>query len=263
MFPRSYLFVPACRPERFGKAASSGAQQIIIDLEDAVGPEDKEAARRNALDWFSQGGMGALRINGADSPWFDADLTAVSGLTDITVMVPKASAQTLGYVSRRLPNRKLLALVESVDALVHIHDLASTPGVARLAFGNLDFSLDARMPCAGPALDPARFAIAMASRQAGLPPPIDGVTIELEDEATLASDIERARALGFTAKLCIHPRQVGQVNEGFAPSVAEAAWARRILDATEKGGGGAVRVDGRMVDRPVLERARAIMAALN
>ncbi|MCD2185297.1 HpcH/HpaI aldolase/citrate lyase family protein [Rhizobium sp. GN54] len=259
--PASYLFVPGNRPDRVAKAAASGADSIIIDLEDAVGPDDKEAARAAAADWFRQGGGGVLRINGADTPWFTPDLAALAAYPAAVVMVPKASVAALNDVSRRLPGRPLIALVESVEGLMQLHDLAAAPGLCRIAFGNLDFGLDARIPGTGASLDPVRLQIAIASRHAGLPPPVDGVTVDLEDMGALAADVARARDLGFTAKLCLHPRQVAAVNCGFAPTEAEIDRARRIVAAVRAAKGGVVQLDGRMIDRPVVERARAVLDA--
>lgn len=257
----SYLFVPGNRPDRFAKAAASGAGSIIIDLEDAVGPDDKEAARVATVDWFRQGGGGVLRINGADTPWFGPDLAALAACPEAVVMVPKASAAALEDVSRHLPGRPLIALVESVEGLMQLHDLAAARGLCRIAFGSLDFGLDARIPGTGASLDPVRLQIAIASRHAGLPPPIDGVTVDLEDMVALAADVARARDLGFTAKLCLHPRQVAAVNGGFAPTGAEIDRARRIVAAVHAAKGGVVQLDGRMIDRPVVERARALIDA--
>ncbi|GAB4347359.1 MAG: CoA ester lyase [Oricola sp.] len=261
--PRSYLFVPGHRPDRFSKAAASGAHRIIIDLEDAVGPGEKDAARRNAAEWFNGGGTGIVRINSADTPWFERDLEAVARMDNVAIMVPKAAGRSLARVAEHAPGRPLIALVESVDGLVGIHDVARARGVTRLAFGNLDFGTDARIPGTGAALDPARFQIVVASRHAGLQPPIDGVTVSIEDDAVLQSDVWRARLLGFTAKLCIHPRQVERVNKGFAPTEEEIAWARRIVAAMRESGGAALQVDGKMVDRPMIERANTILNELS
>ena len=260
--PRSYLFVPGHRPDRFAKAASSGAHRIIIDLEDAVGPAEKEAARRNVADWFNGGGTGVVRINSADTPWFECDLEAIAGMGNAAVMVPKSVGQSLARVAEKVPERPLIALVETVDGLVGVHDVAGARGVSRLAFGNLDFGTDARIPGTGEALDPARFQIVVASRHAGLPPPIDGVTVSFDDDAVLQSDIRRARLMGFAAKLCIHPRQVEGVNKGLAPTEEEIDWANRIVAATRDSGGAAMQVDGKMVDRPMIERANAILSEL-
>lgn len=258
----SYLFVPGDRPERFAKAAASGAHRIVLDLEDAVGPDAKAGARDHVHAWFATGGAGVVRINGADTPWFGEDLAALAALPQAEIMVPKAEPDSLARVSAALPGRPLIALIETVAGLVDIHAVARSASVRRLAFGHLDFGVDARMPGPAGVFDPARFQIALASRHAGLAPPIDGVTVALDDEAELAADVARARDLGFSAKLCIHPRQVGAVNAGFAPSAAEAEWARRVLAAVAESRGGVVQMEGKMVDKPLLEKARAILSAL-
>ena len=257
--PRSYLFVPGNRPDRFAKAAGSGAHRIILDLEDSVRPDEKEKAREHVARWFREGGTGVVRINGADTDWASADLTFLTAFDHAEVMIPKSSRAFLGHVAQVLSGRPLIALVETVEGLLALNELAVVPGVARLAFGNLDFSTDARIPGAGAVLDPARFQFVLASRHGGLRPPIDGVTPELGEDAVLEADVARARNLGFTAKLCIHPRQVAAVNEVFAPTKDEVAWARRVIRALAGSGGAAVQLDGQMVDRPLEERARYIL----
>ena len=260
--PRSYLFVPGQRPDRFAKAAASGADAIILDLEDAVGPEQKEEARAHVARWLAEGGAGLVRINGEGTPWFEDDLAMLAGHAETGVMVPKAEPSALAAVAGRLPGRPLLALIETAAGLASLREEARAPGVARLAFGNLDFSADLAMDAPDEALDPARFEIVLASRLAGLPPPVDGVRVELEDADGLAAEVRRKRGLGFGAKLCIHPAQVAPVNAGFSPSEADVDWARRIEAAMAEAAGAAVRVDGKMVDKPLLEKARRILANL-
>jgi citrate lyase subunit beta/citryl-CoA lyase len=156
--------------------------------------------------------------------------------------------------------RSVLALIESAAGFAAMGTLGSAPGVANLVFGSIDFQADLGMRDA-PEDDLVAFrsAIVLASRIAGIGAPIDGVTVQLDDETRLRDDVARARRLGFGGKLCIHPRQVTLVNRLFAPSADEQAWARRVVDAMAAAGGGAVQVDGRMVDRPVLLRAQAIV----
>ncbi|MFY0634289.1 MAG: CoA ester lyase [Vannielia sp.] len=257
--PRSYLFVPGTRPERFGKAVASGADEVILDLEDAVGPGQKEEARGYITGWLTGGGRGIVRINAADTEWFAQDVEALAKTPCTGVMVPKADPESLTIAARLLPGRALIALVESVAGLAQLRESVRIAGVRRLAFGNLDFASDARILATGPALDPARFEIVLASRLANLPRPIEGVTTALGDAAVLDEDITRARGLGFGAKLCIHPAQVAPVNAGFAPSRAEIEQARRVLAALEESGGSVVELDGKMVDRPLVDQARQIL----
>lgn len=259
--PRSYLFVPGQSPERFSKAVASGADAIILDLEDAVGPDAKSRARDNVMMWLRKDGEGIVRINGVDSPWFEEDLAALSGCQPMTVMVPKAQPIALTTVAERLPGFPLIALIESVEGLALLRQSVACAQVDRLAFGNLDFSADARISGTGPVLDPARFEIVLASRLGGLHAPIDGVTVELGDTDALKADIGRSRMAGFGAKLCIHPAQIDATNAGFIPSGTEIDWARRVLAAIQTAAGSVVQVDGKMVDRPVIERARQVLGA--
>ena len=258
--PRSYLFVPGDKPERFSKAAASGADVVIFDLEDAVGASQKNAARQDVVRWFQQGGTGIVRINGTDTPFFDADLAAISSCEAAAIMVPKATMSAWRTMSSIVPKRSLLMLLETVEGLMQVNDIACASSVTRLAFGNLDFGTDARIPGTGSVLDPARFQIVIASRHGNLAPPIDGVTLALDDEQVLAADVRHSRQLGFGAKLCIHPKQVSAVNAGFAPSGEEIEWAVAILQALEGSGGGVVQLNGKMVDKPLIERAKRILA---
>lgn len=256
--PRSYLFVPGHRSDRFAKAAATEAHRIILDLEDAVGPDDKEMSRQNISQWFSGGGGGTVRINAPDTEWFAADVDALSAFPEVEIIVPKAEPASLSQAAKALPHRSFVALIETVVGLAALSEVAAAPRVVRLAFGNLDFGTDARIPDTGAALDPARFNLVIASRLANLPPPIDGVTVAFREEE-VAADVKRVRAMGFGAKLCIHPRQVGPVNMGFSPDEDEIAWAQRIVTAIEESGGAAVQVGGKMVDKPMVERAKVLL----
>lgn len=260
--PRSYLFVPGRMPDRFAKAAGSGADEIILDLEDAVGPETKDQARDNVVRWFFSGGRGVVRMNGMESPWFDADLAALSQSAASAVMVPKATPASLAAVAERLPGRDLIALIETAEGLAHLRTAVTVSGVTRLAFGNLDFGADMRIPGNGSVLDPARFEIVLASRLGDLSQPIDGVTPELKDSAIIASDAARSRALGFGGKLCIHPAQIVATNTAFDPTAEELDWAGRVIASLEAANGSAIQVDGKMVDKPVIDRAQQILACV-
>ena len=261
---RSLLFVPGSRPERFDKAMAAGASAVIIDLEDAVAPADKPAARAALLAWLLAPARGSravvVRINSADTPWFADDL-ALCGLPGVAaVMLPKAErAEVLGAVVAA-GARALLPLVESAAGLGALAALAAAPGVWRLAFGAIDLQVDLGMKDATEdELLPLRLQLLLASRLAGIGAPIDGVSTAIDDEPRLVQDVQRARRLGFGGKLCIHPRQVAVVNRHLAPSADERAWAQRVLAEAAAAGGAAVAVDGKMVDKPVLLRAEQIL----
>ncbi len=262
---RAWLFVPGNRPERYAKALASGADAVIIDLEDAVSPADKLMARVALADWLIANQATAdaaqlwVRINAVDTPWFDGDLSiaALPGLAGL--VLPKA--ETEAPIARLLSAgaAAVLPLIESAAGFDQLRQIARVPGVARLAFGSIDLQVDLGMRDATEdELLWFRSEIVMASRLAGIAAPIDGVTTTLDDEQQIRSDVLRARRLGFGAKLCIHPRQVEPVQRHFAPSEIEIEWAKRVIAADAASGGAAVSVDGKMVDKPVLLRARAI-----
>lgn len=259
---RAWLFVPGHRPERFDKALAAGADRVIVDLEDAVAPADKAAARMALAQWLaSTPARVAIRLNAADSPWFADDLALVDAPAVSTVVLPKAEdPQVLAQLAARRPGLALVPLVESAAGFAALRSLAAVPGVERLAFGHLDFQVDLGMrDAAEDELLPFRAEIVLASRLARIAPPLDGVTAAIDDAVRLADDVARARRLGFGGKLCIHPKQVAGVRAGFAPGEAEIAWAHRVLSAAQQAGGAAIAVDGKMVDRPVMLRAEAIL----
>jgi citrate lyase subunit beta/citryl-CoA lyase len=256
---RSLLFVPGSRTDRFAKAAAAGADTIIIDLEDAVAPVDKDGAREAARQWLSSGQTAMVRINGADTRWFADDLSLCDLPTVTAVMLPKA--ESIADVARiaNAGARHVLPLIETAAGLAAAPQIAAAPGVLRLAFGSMDFQVDLGMRGAlEEELSYFRVQLLLAARLAGIPAPIDGVSPSIDDEATLRADVARAKRLGFGGKLCIHPRQLTEVHRGFAPDAAEIAWAHKVLAAAQTGGA-VVAVDGKMVDKPVLLRAEAIV----
>lgn len=269
---RAALFVPATRADRIPKALASGADAVIVDLEDAVAPQDKDSARAAldvALAHQHRASAAAsfagpalwVRVN-TGAPWSDQDLALCARHAAVqAVVVPKAeSAQQMQAAFEACGRKPLVALIETAEGYARRDDVASHPAVKRLAFGSIDFQLDLGISGEGDALLVFRSGLVLASRLAGLPAPLDGVTVEVANPEVVAADAARARALGFGGKLCIHPQQVGPVNAAFSPSPAEIEWAQRVVAACEASAGAAVAVDGKMVDRPVLLRAQALLA---
>ncbi len=266
---RSLLFVPADRPERLPKALASGAHAVIADLEDALAPAARPAARAalvtawGALSAASRRRV-AVRINGLDTPDHADDIALVQRLAGEgleTLVVPKAeSARALAELAART-GLALLPLIETAEGAAQPDAIAAAPGVLRLALGHIDLQADLGMAC-GPdeaELAPLRWALVLASRRAGLPPPVDGVTTAVGDAERLAADAARARRFGFGAKLCIHPGQVAGVHAAFAPSPAQCDWALRVLAAAAAARGGVCVLDGRMVDAPVIALAHQML----
>ncbi|AET92944.1 Citrate (pro-3S)-lyase [Burkholderia sp. YI23] len=267
MIERSFLFVPGDRPERFGKALATEAHRVVIDLEDAVAIDVKAQARAQIAEWLrSQGDVReriVIRVNGYGTPWHEEDVAMVRAANVRAVMTPKAedAAQLADIAARCAEGVELIALVESVAGVVRMREIAQCGRVARLAFGSFDFGVDAGIDGTGRELDSVRSQFVLESRFAGLPPPIDGVTLATNDIDAIDADVLDARRFGFGGKLCIHPKQVDAVNRGFAPSAAEREWAARVLAALEANPRGAISVDGKLVDKPIVDRARRIQAA--
>ena len=257
------LFVPGDRPDRFVKAAAAGPDLVIVDWEDAVAPHAKVEARTATIEALSGGFEAVVRINPAASPTFEAELGALADLARIPgngllgIMLPKAESRTeaeaaLAPLPAGLP---LLALVESAAGVVAAVDIAATPGVTRLAFGAYDFALDVGAGDDDEFLAYARSVLVVASRAAGIAAPLDTPTAEFTDETVVAARARYAQAFGFGGKLCIHPRQVPVVAEAFRPDAAAIEWALKAAGAAD----GVSSIDGVMVDRPVIERAKSVL----
>lgn len=255
------LFVPADRPERFAKAEDSGADLVVLDLEDAVAPDNKAAARRHAAEWVAAGHRCAVRINAAGTPWHEAEL-AVLAPSGCAVMLPKAEdAGVVRRVAQALgPDVPLIALIETARGVLDAAAIAGVARVRRLALGTFDLAAELGIdPADRAALSTARQTLVLASAAAGLPGPIDGVTAAIDDAEQIADDAGHGKRLGLTGKLCIHPRQLAPAAAALRRSEAELAWAVRIVDAVRAAQGVAV-VDGTMVDKPVVDRAQRILA---
>jgi citrate lyase subunit beta/citryl-CoA lyase len=262
MHPRSYLFVPGDRPERFAKARQSEADAIIIDLEDAVAPAAKASARDAVCQWLATGGQAYVRINACDTPWFDEDLASLGvGIGLLGIVVPKTeSARVLGAIASALPDSAvLLPLLETAVGFDNLREIAHCPKVARLLFGTLDFQVDMGIRGDGDELLYFRSQLTHLSRVAGLAAPVDGVTTSIDDGDLIRFEAARARNLGFRGKLCIHPRQISHVHTAFSPTADEIEWARRVVAAVSQSNGGVTTVDGKMVDPPVILKATEIL----
>ena len=247
------LFVPADRPERFEKAARSGADALILDLEDAVAAEAKVAARGNLRADFSDLPI-FVRVNAVGTPWHDEDIARVEQLAIAGIVLPKsARVQDLERLNSRHP---VVALVETAIGLVSARTLASHPKVGRLAFGSIDFSADLGCAHDRGILLAARCELVLASRAGDLIAPLDGVTASLQDVALTKDDAQHAGSIGFGGKLCIHPRQISAVLAGLRPSEGEIVWAQQVL-AT---GDGVAVLGASMIDEPARRRARQILA---
>ncbi|HEV2405966.1 MAG TPA: CoA ester lyase [Ktedonobacterales bacterium] len=276
---RSLLFAPANHSRHVEKALAGAADGAILDLEDAVAvaekPEARHAARRALDARGSQPGPRAyVRINALTTPFAYDDLRAIVGPGLDAVIVPKvesaAQIATVDWLlsqlerAANLPDRtvEIMPIIETAAGLARMAEIATaSPRLRRLNFGAGDFSLDTNMTwtVGHEGLLWARIQVVIASRAAGLEPPLDTVYAQLDDERGLAAEAEQARRLGFQGKACIHPRQVEIVNAVFTPSADEITRAREIVTAFERAeadGVASIRIGGQFIDYPVAERAR-------
>lgn len=264
MSVRTLLFVPGDRPERFDKAVRSGADAIVLDLEDAVAASSKASARDAVQAWLrnpvvSPGPLRLVRVNARNTPWCADDVAALRDLAVDGVMLPKCEQLSDLH---ELPDIGIWPLIETAKGLINAATIGGARGVVRLVFGSLDIQLDLGMyaDAQESELAPYRAQLVLASRLAELPPPVDGVTVAYHDDAQVTRDVQRAMRQGFGAKLCIHPRQIAVVHAAMHPGEEAVAHARRVLTASRASGGAAVALDGTMVDRPVILRAQAVLA---
>jgi citrate lyase subunit beta/citryl-CoA lyase len=263
---RSFLFAPGSDEHKLRKALAAGADAVVADLEDAVAATEKPAAREVVAGVLADAGSGCLRlvrVNGAATPWHEDDLAAVERLAPDGLVLPKATPEAVRDLAPLgLP---VVAIVETADGLRRANEIASTKPTAGLILGAVDLGLALGLeprPDAQELLF-ARSSLVVDSAAAGIRGPIDRVWVDVRDNAGLDEDCRFARSLGFRGKACIHPGQVTVVDEAFAPSPDELLRARDVVEAYERaeaGGQGAVALDGEMIDLPVVERARQLLA---
>lgn len=280
---RSWLFTPANHPRRVEKVFSAGCDVAILDLEDAVAPAEKGAARTAAAAALAPGRparacAGYVRINGVDTEHCWADLQAVVAAGVDGIVLPKAESasaiQTIDWVVGALERERgllpgaidLVPLIETAAGLAALEAIgAASPRVRRVAFGGADYSadLDLVWTAGEEEFAYARARLVHGSRAAGLEPPVDTVVVQIKEPERFRTAARRGRQLGFQGKLCIHPDQVPLANEVFAPSAAEIARAERILAAwarAEAAGLASIQDGGEFIDPPIAAAARRVVA---
>lgn len=258
------LFVPADRPDRYDKALAA-ADTVFVDLEDAVAPEHKDAARDTVRDALGRGDPDrfVVRVNARDTAWHEADVAMVRAAGATRVLLPKAgSAADL----EALPGLRVIALCETVQGVVNAREIAAADNCAGLFWGAEDLTADlggrASRTADGAYHEPMRYAraqVLFAAAAAGRPA-IDAVFLDIQDTDALRAEAEAACDVGFAAKCCIHPSQVPVVRAAFAPTAEQVAWARGLMAAVEEHGTGVFTYQGRMVDGPLYALARTILS---
>jgi citrate lyase beta subunit len=258
---RSLLFAPGDDARKLGKAFGSAADGVVCDLEDAVAPPAKERAREvtAAAVAVAAGPARFVRVNAADTAWFAHDLAWAETLELDGIVLPKASPESVDALGPEGP--PVIAIVETAIGLRQAFEIASNPRVAALILGSVDLGAEVGLETRadGQEILYARSKVTFDSAAAGLRGPFDVVHLDFEDTAGLEEQCRLARALGFRGKACIHPAQLETINSVFAPSEGEIAWARKVVDAFEGQSGGVLAVNGTMVDKPVVERARRVL----
>ncbi|RAH97783.1 CoA ester lyase [Acuticoccus sediminis] len=270
---RSLLFTPATRPDRFAKAAASGADIVCVDLEDAVAPQEKDGARAEAIAWLTGAATGerferAVRINALTTRAGLLDLAALADARPASGLVFLPKVETPGEVrvadailSEAGATCTLGALIESGDGLDAVHDIAAASRRLRvLLFGAVDFSADLGLDLSPGPLAYARGRLVHAARRAGCSL-LDVPSLDFRDNDAVAAEAEAARAMGFTGKAAIHPANVAAINAVFTPSVAEVAEAARVLAAFDAMGTGVAVLDGKLIEAPVVRTMRARLEA--
>lgn len=272
---RALLFTPGNRPERFAKAAATGADGLILDLEDAVAAPAKEDARATVVAHFRgdfRAGLAphqlkGLRVNNIHTPAGVRDLDALvsSGVAPDFVLLPKVeSAFEVRLYARHLEGGQagiaFGCLIESARGLEAAMEIAQAdPRVRILAFGGVDLAADLRADLAWEPLLYGRSRLVQAAASAGLGL-LDVPHLALDDAAALAAECARVKALGFTSKLAIHPKQVAPILAAFTPTAAEVDRAARMVAALEQAGGNAVEFEGKMLEGPVVKAAQRVLA---
>ena len=267
--PRSALFMPASNARAIDKARGLECDAVILDLEDAVAPEAKVAARAQALAAARAGGFGSrllvLRVNALDTAWGQDDIAAAVGAGFHAVLLPKvAHPDDIGLARAILGPMPLWAMIETCAAMLALPAIVAAPGLACLVAGTNDLAKDMRCTPGAERLPllPHLTAIVTAARAHGLIA-LDGVSNVLADTPALAAECAQGAAFGFDGKTLIHPAQITPANRAFAPSVEQVAWAKAVIAAFALPGNtdkGAIRVAGKMVERLHLAEAERILA---
>ena len=257
--PRSWLFAPGHDEKLLAKVFDADADVVLLDLEDAVPPRLKDRARELVAEAAAHRSCWA-RVNRPLTDECEMDVAALAGLAKGLRLPKVEAASDVDWVAERAPGLPLDCTIESARGLLAAFDIASHAACTSLSYGGLDFAADLGIPGGGQETLFARSFLVVACRAAGKPPPSDGVHVLIDDDDGLREEAEAARRLGFFGKSAIHPRQVPIINEVFATTVAEVAWAERVTSAFEAAGGAATKLpDGEFVDKAVAERARRLL----
>lgn len=262
MSARSYLYVPGVRPDRFDKALSSGADAIILDLEDAVPHAQKDEARANVVAWLRDhpNAPALVRVNGG--ALLIDDVRAVTTAGARCISIPKATAEECERASG-IADVPVIALLETAEAILDARAIAACANVVRLAIGEADLGAELNIDASddGREMWPMRAQVVLASATAKIAPPVAPISTDFTDLDAFAASTQALKRAGFGARAAIHPAQVAHINESFTPSADEVESARKLLAAFDAAGGGVCLDErGRMVDEAIVRAARRTLA---
>ncbi|KSU80285.1 citrate lyase subunit beta / citryl-CoA lyase [Fictibacillus enclensis] len=277
----SWMFVPGSDEKKLMKAISLDADVLIYDLEDAVSPHEKTAARTHVKRTIEHADrMNYVRINSFDSAFFQEDVIDMIHNNLTGIVLPKAeNTKQIALLDRMISELeeerkiatgkiKIVPIIETGCGLYNAFKIASASRrIERLAFGSMDFALDigAHLSKEGTELLYARSQLVVVSRAAGVKAPIDTVFPDIKDPNGFITETRASKDLGFQGKLLIHPSQIELLSQVYAPTEAEIAHAKRLIQAFESSvtkGEGVLQLDGKMVDLPIVDKAKKMLAAV-
>jgi len=266
---KTWLFVPATRMDRVDKAFASGADAVIVDLEDAVASENKAFARESLQQYHNSAGYQPVwvRINKAGSEAFFKDIVLCQQMPHLAgVVLAKAEkAEDINSV-HQLTNLPVIALIESAMGLYQIDSMAKAVGLVAFSYGFLDLCNDLQVQVGTAAADiianQIRYQLILTSTVHQLSPPIDTIYADFKDEIGLSARVQLWSQMGLSGMLCIHPKQVAVVQQALQPTAEALSFAQRVVDEYERSGQVVFKIDGEMVDAPVIARSRQLLNQL-
>ena len=268
---KTWLFVPATRVDRIEKAFASGADAVIVDLEDAVAKKDKAEARKALKKYYDDQNEKQtyqpiwLRINKAGSEEFFKDIVLCQKMPSLAGVLLAKAEQVADIESvHQLTNLPIIALIESAIGLYQIDDMAKAVGLVAFSYGFLDLCNDLQVQVGTPSAEivanKIRYQFILTSKVHQLSPSIDTIYPDFNDEVGLANRVQLWSQMGMSGMLCIHPKQVAIVQQALQPTDEALSFARRVVEEYERSGQAVFKIDGEMVDAPVIERSRQLLA---
>jgi len=264
---KTWLFVPATRIDRVAKAFASGADAVIVDLEDAVAPEDKASAREALQQYHDSAGYQPIwvRINKAGSEEFFKDIVICQTMPNLAgVLLAKAEQGADIESVHQLTNLPVIALIESAIGLYQVDSMAKAVGLAAFSYGFLDLCNDLHVQVGTPAADivanQIRYQLVLTSKVHQLAPPVDTVYPDFHDDKGLSARVQLWSQMGMSGMLCIHPKQVVVAQQTLRPTDEALLFAQQVVEEYERSGRAVFEINGEMVDAPVIERCRQLLA---